>query len=406
VTQAANTSTPTASAAAPFNWQKYGLYAVYAIAILLFLLWFGSQLQGMRPARAVQTTITGLLVGGVYALVALGIVIINKASGVFNFAHGYMMFFGALVFFSFFTATEVSVLAALVIATLCVVVAMSMNGWRRLLQPRTLIIAMLLILGLTFGMTFGGIQWQFLHGIVGGATLSVLLGLVIERFAIRPLIGQPLFALVLMTLAIERVLSGATQLVWGSIDRSLPIFTGLTNLGLPNPIRIDGEGTWLDGRINIRTELVLAFLLALIAFAVFVLFFRYTSIGLSMRATAENQQLAQSVGLRVRIILATAWAIASILAMTAGVLQGGATSLGRTMPALALAAFPAVLLGGLESIAGALVGGLVIGVVQVWADLLLPGTQAGTELAPYALLMIVLILRPEGLFGQRRIDRI
>ncbi len=92
--------------------------------------------------------------------------------------------------------------------------------------------------------------------------------------------------------------------------------------------------------------------------------------------------------------------------MTAGVLQGGATSLGKTMPALALAAFPAVLLGGLESIAGALFGGLVIGLVQVWADLLLPGTQAGTELAPYVVLMIVLILRPEGLFGQRRIDRI
>src|SRR5690606_800751 len=140
----------------------------------------------------------------------------------------------------------------------------------------------------TLGMTFGGTEWRFMHGVVGGITLSVLLGLAIERFAIRPLIGQPLFALVLMTPALERVLSGVTQLIWGSIDRSIPILSGLTELGLPNPIRIDGEGTWLDGRINIRTELVVAFVLALVAFLVFVLFFRYTSIGLSMRATAEN----------------------------------------------------------------------------------------------------------------------
>ncbi len=405
MTQAAKTS-PAASGAVAIPWGKYALYAVYAIAILLFLLWFGSQLQTMRPARAVQTTITGLLIGGIYALVALGIVVVNKASGVFNFAHGYMMFFGALVFFNFFTTSDVSVPGAAVLATLCVVVALSMNGWRSLLRPQMLAVMVVLIVAMTFGMTFGGAEWRFMHGVVGGVTLSVLLGLAIERFAIRPLIGQPLFAIVLMTLALERVLSGVTQLIWGSIDRSIPIFSGLTELGLPNPIRIDGEGTWLDGRINIRTELVVAFVLALVAFLVFVLFFRYTSIGLSMRATAENQQLAQSVGLRVRIILAAAWVIAAILAMTAGVLQGGATSLGRTMPALALAAFPAVLLGGLESISGALIGGLVIGLVQVWADLLLPGTQAGTELAPYVVLMIVLILRPEGLFGQRRIDRI
>jgi branched-chain amino acid transport system permease protein len=220
------------------------------------------------------------------------------------------------------------------------------------------------------------------------------------------LIGQPLFAIVLMTLAIDRLLTGVTQLIWGSIDRPLPIFAGLPSLGLPTVIRIDGEGTWLDGRINIRPELVVAFVLALAAFVVFVLFFRYTSVGLAMRATAENQQLAQAIGLRVRVILAVAWGIAALLAMTAGVLQGGATSLGRTMPLLALGAFPAVLLGGLESIGGALVGGLVIGVVQEWANLLLPGTDAGTQLAPYVLLMVVLVIRPDGLFGQRRIERI
>jgi branched-chain amino acid transport system permease protein len=126
-----------------------------------------------------------------------------------------------------------------------------------------------------------------------------------------------------------------------------------------------------------------------------------------MRATAENQQLAQSVGLRVRFILAVAWGIAALLAMVAGVLQGGATSLNLNMRFLALRAFPAVLLGGLESVGGALVGGLLIGLVQELSSTLFgTGTQVGTEFMPYLVLMIVLIVRPDGLFGEKRIERI
>ena len=125
-----------------------------------------------------------------------------------------------------------------------------------------------------------------------------------------------------------------------------------------------------------------------------------------MPADIVPQKLAQSVGLRVRVILGVAWAIAALLATVAGVLQGGATSLSLNMPLLALRAFPAVLLGGLESVPGALVGGLIIGLVQEYANLLFPGTQAGTELAPYLVLMVVLVIRPDGLFGQKRIERI
>ena len=124
-----------------------------------------------------------------------------------------------------------------------------------------------------------------------------------------------------------------------------------------------------------------------------------------MRATAEDQQLAQSVGLRVRVILAIAWGIAALLAALAGILQGGATTLSFNLPLLALRAFPAVLLGGLESIEGALVGGIIIGLVEQWGGLLFPN-QVGTELAPYLVLMAVLVVRPEGLFGQKIIERI
>ena len=176
-------------------------------------------------------------------------------------------------------------------------------------------------------------------------------------------------------------------------------------MGIPAPIRLDYRPA-LDGIIIIRTELLIAFILAIIAVVGFILFFRYAQTGLAMRAVSEDQQLAQSVGLRVREILAIVWGIAALLAGMAGVLSGGATSMTPAVSFIALRSFPAVLLGGLESIEGVLVGGIVIGLVEQWANLLFPGMQAGPELAPYVVLMIVLIIRPEGLFGEKMIERI
>lgn len=382
--------------------------ALYIIVALLVLLWLVPLVGGQRPYRLVQSTITGLLVGGVYALIALGIVVINKASGVFNFAHGWMMLLGGLIFYSFFTSSAAGVIspvAAVALSLLTMLMIVTTNGWRALRQPRSLAILVMGTVVFSALLLVSSANLQFIQALIGAALGGVLTGLVVERFAIRPLIGQPLFAMVLMTLALSELLHGITQLVWGSVEIPLQVFAGVAQLGIPSPIRIDG-GEALAGTIIIRTELLIAFVLALLAFGGFVVFFRYTSAGLSMRATAENQKLAQSVGLRVRTILAIAWAIAALLAAVAGVLQGGATSLSLNMPLLALRAFPAVLLGGLESIGGALVGGLVIGLVQEWANLLFPGTQAGTELAPYLVLMIVLVIRPDGLFGQKRIERI
>ena len=211
----------------------------------------------------------------------------------------------------------------------------------------------------------------------------------------------------MMTLAISELLHGITQMVWGSVEIPLPVFESLKRAGLSARLTIEGEGTWLDvPRIVINIELVVAFALAVIAFLAFVAFFLFTNVGLAMRATAENQQLAQSVGLRVRVILAVAWGIAALLAAVAGIAQGGATNLSQNLPGLAFYAFPAVLLGGVESISGAFVGGIVIGLVQELSKRLFPGLQVDTELAPYLVLMLVLIVRPDGLFGQKRIERI
>ena len=165
--------------------------------------------------------------------------------------------------------------------------------------------------GLTALMTVGGIEWQWLHALTGTFAGAILTGLAVERFTIRPLIGQPLFTAVLMTLAVAEVLHGLTQIAWGTVELNLPIFVDPQTNSRFKPIRLDAFREALDGLAIIRVELVIAFVLALVAFIGFILFFRYTSVGLAMRATSEDQQLAQSVGLRVRVILAITWAAAA-----------------------------------------------------------------------------------------------
>ncbi|MCY3863885.1 MAG: branched-chain amino acid ABC transporter permease [Chloroflexi bacterium] len=379
------------------------LYALAAIALLLFI---GDQLAGKKAARIVQTLISGVLVGGVYGLVALGIVVINKASGVFNFAHGWMMVVGGMIFWSFFTVSEISFAGAALLAAATMLMIMTTVSYRNLLERRNLLIAAGGALALTLLMTVGGIEWQWLRALTGAFAGAFLTGLAVERFTIRPLIGQPLFTAVLMTLAVAEVLHGVTQIAWGTVELNLPVFVDPQTNSRFKPIRLDGLREALDGLAIIRVELVIAFGLALLAFIGFILFFRYTSVGLAMRATSEDQQLAQSVGLRVRVILAITWAVAAFLASIAGVLQGGAVGLSLNISFVALRVFPAVLLGGLESITGALVGGIIIGIVEQFGTLINSSEQVGTNLAPYVVLMLVLVIRPDGLFGEKRIERI
>ncbi len=381
-------------------------WALYAVATVLLVLFIGDQLAGKKAARIAQTLISGLLVGGVYGLVALGIVVINKASGVFNFAHGWMMVVGGMIFWSFFTVSEISLAGAGLLSAATMLMIMTTVSYRDLLKQRNLAITAGGALALTALMTVGGIELRWLHALAGTFAGAILTGLAVERFTIRPLIGQPLFTAVLMTLAVAEVLHGVTQIAWGTVELNLPVFVNPQTNSRFKPIRLEAFREALDGIAIIRVELVIAFVLALLAFIGFILFFRYTSVGLAMRATSEDQQLAQSVGLRVRVILAITWAVAAFLASIAGVLQGGAVGLSLNISFVALRVFPAVLLGGLESITGALAGGIIIGIVEQFGTLLNSSEQVGTNLAPYAVLMLVLVIRPDGLFGQKRIERI
>jgi len=381
----------------------WALYILAAVALVLFM---GDQLAGKKAARIVQTLISGVLVGGVYGLVALGIVVINKASGFFNFAPGWMMVVGGMIFWSFFTVSEISVAGASLLAAATMLMMLTTASYRNLLKRRNLLIAAGGTVGLTALMTVGGIEWQWLRALTGTVAGAILTGLAVERFTIRPLIGQPLFTAVLMTLAVAEVLHGVTQIAWGTVELNLPIFVDPQTNSRFKPIRLDAFREALDGLAIIRVELVIAFVLALLAFVGFILFFRYTSVGLAMRATSEDQQLAQSVGLRVRVILAITWAAAAFLASIAGVLQGGAVGLSLNISFVALRVFPAVLLGGLESVTGALVGGIIIGIVEQFGTLINSSQQVGANLAPYVVLMLVLVIRPDGLFGEKRIERI
>ena len=291
-----------------------------------------------------QFLATGLLTGGIYALIALGLVLIYKSSRVFNFAQGHMLMVGAFVTWWF--TDEL--------------------GWN---------------------------VWLAFIAAIG---VAVIMGLLIERLALRALIGQPILATVMMTLGLSQFMQGGTIIAFGAVQRSLPEMFPL------QPIIL--------GDVRLKLNLVMAFSIAMLGFVLFVVFFRFTRWGLAMRAAAEDHQLAQSVGLRVPRIFGLAWAIASVVATVGGDLIASMSGVELNLSVISLKAFPAVLFGGLESIPGAIVGGLTVGVIEnlvggLPADSAIRALHLG-DIAPYVFMLIVLWFRPDGLFGLKRIERI
>lgn len=310
-----------------------------------------------------QFALTGLLNGGPIALIALGIVLIYKSSEIFNFSEGQMLLIGTLATW-WFSAEE---------------------G-----------------LGLPIGLA-----------IVLGLVVGALLGLAIERLALRPLTGQPLLSIILMTLAVAQILQGSAILVFGTTQRNFPVLFDVTN-----PYRLTLPFTY-DGNpivVILKQNLVWSFVVAMVCVVLLWLFFQYTRTGLSMRATAEDHETAQSVGIRINRVFGLSWALAGVISTVGGILIATASGLDLSLSIVVLAAFPAVLLGGLESIPGAVLGSLLIGLAQGLVGLpnndFFLGPDAAqairnsAEIVPYVILLIVLLFRPDGLFGQKRIERI
>jgi len=304
-----------------------------------------------------QFAITGLLAGGPIALSALGLVLIFKSSYIFNFAQGQLLLMGALI-----------------------------TWW--------------------FSMELGLPLWT---AIILALALSALLGLAIERLALRPMTGQPLLSIILMTLALSQVLQGLALLLFGGVQRNFPqIFSAANPYRITTPFVFNGGGGLPAPIVVIlKQNLTWSFVVAVLGVRVISAFFRFTKTGLAMRGTSEDHELAQSIGLRIHRIFGLSWALAGVVATVGGILLATSSGLDISLSVVVLAAFPAVLLGGLESIPGTIVGGLIIGLSQgLVAASRVSLVRNAAEIMPYVVLLIVLIFRPEGLFGQKRIERI
>ncbi len=304
-----------------------------------------------------QQFATGLLNGGIIAIIALGIVLIYRSSEVFNFSHGQLVMWGAFVTWWFAGADE--------------------NGNELFNLPlwAAIPLAVLVMAGV---------------------------GLLIERLALRPMTGQPLLAIVLMTLGLAQFLDGSAAIIFGIQPKN--------NFPAPfspsDVIQIPFPGAFND-TIIIKQALLATAIIAVLAAIVFMLFFQYTRTGLAMRATSEDHELARGVGINVPRVFGLSWAIAGIIATIGGVLLATLTGVSLSLSVVALVAFPAILLGGLESFPGAIIGGLLVGLATALVQASsVQVVRSTSEIAPYILLLIVLLIRPEGLFGEKRIERV
>ena len=304
-----------------------------------------------------QQFVTGLLNGGIIAIIALGIVLIYRSSEVFNFSHGQLVMWGAFLTWWFAGADE--------------------NGSELFNLPLWGAIPLVIV-------------------VMAG------LGLLIERLALRPMTGQPLLAIVLMTLGLAQFLEGSAAIVFGIQPKN--------NFPAPfspsDVIQIPFPGAFND-TIIIKQALLATFIVAILAAIIFMLFFQYTRTGLAMRATSEDHELARSVGINVPRVFGLSWAIAGIIATVGGVLLATLTGVSLSLSVVALVAFPAILLGGLESFPGAIVGGLLVGLATALVQASsVQVVRSTSEIAPYLLLLVILLIRPEGLFGEKRIERV
>jgi len=292
-----------------------------------------------------QLLFIGIMVGMVYAIVGVGFALLWKTSKVLNFAQGALTMSGAFITYHLIYNYELPKWAA----------------------------------------------------ILSALAVAVILALVIEHFTIRPMIGQPLWAPILMLLGLAAVIKGVLFLVFSSGDIT------------PKPDQhILPTGHLHLGDIVISKAYLVAFAICICLFIGLGLFFRYSKMGLGMRASAEDQQVAQSLGVKVRNLLPIVWIIAVLLATIAGIIMGTLYRISPDLEMIALLALPAVLLGGLESFLGLLIAGPIVGITQTFAAYyLVPWLGTGIDvIMPYVLMLIIILIRPWGIFGLKEIERV
>ena len=290
----------------------------------------------------IQLIVTGIATGGVYGLIALGFVLIFKATGILNLATGAIMTLGAYI-----CLTALGQLGA--------------PFW----------LALLCTLG-----------------------FAVLLGIVLERIILRPLIGEPIISVVMVTIGLSSILQGLTHVIWSPEYRSFPeIFP-------PEPLDL--------GFAIVPSGLLWGFIFAAIGTIIFILIFKLTRTGVAMRATASDQQAALSMGISVRWIFALSWSYGAVAAVIGGIVIGNISGISIYLGDIGLKVLAVIILGGLDSIGGAILGGLIIGILENLAGLYLDPIFGGgvKDVAPFVILVLIIMIRPYGLFGKKIIERV
>jgi len=286
----------------------------------------------------ITLVIFGLSEGAILALAALGFVLIYKATGVINFAQGEFLLMGAYTFYTAWVIFQLPLIVALII----------------------------------------------------GIVIAVIVGGVVERFILRPMVGQSHISIIMVTIGLAGLLSALVQMFYGTQPRAMPALFPTNSVSL------------LGGSVPANRLWVL--LIAAIVLTLLTLFFQKSKHGIAMRAVADDQQAAMTVGISVRRVFAMSWGLAAISALIAGILLADVTAVEMNIVSFGLLVFPVVILGGLDSVPGTIVGGLTIGLLTAFVSGYLdPGLA---EVIPYIVLVLILLVRPYGVFGEKRIERV
>jgi branched-chain amino acid transport system permease protein len=292
-----------------------------------------------------QLVISGLSLGMMYALIGVGFVIIFKCSQAFNIASGQIVMLGGYLGYTFLMPLDLPVWAA----------------------------------------------------ILAAIAVAAIMGIVVERLALRPLLGQPALSIVMMTIALAGIMDGTAIIGWGgeyvTYHDQLPSIT--LNLG---------------GGVAIPPSSLLGLIVSVIVVGLLLAMFRFTKMGLAMRATAEDEQVTRSLGIRATTVYVLSWIIACVVGVIAGVLLGGVSGVSPPLAEVGLKALAVVILGGLDSIGGAVFAGVIMGIAENLAagylDPMLPSGGGLANVFPFLVMLAVLIFKPHGLFGLKRIERV
>ncbi len=290
----------------------------------------------------IQVIVAGLATGGVYGLIALGFVLIYKATSVLNLAMGEFMTLGAFICFTALTIVHVPFWIAFAVTIL----------------------------------------------------FAIALGIVIEPLILRPLIGEPVISVIMVTIGLGAILRGLMYMIWNPTYRAFPqIFP-------PKPLNL--------GFAVVPSGLFWGFIFAIITTTLFIFVFKFSRTGVAMRATANDQQAALSMGVSVKKVFALSWSFGAIAAVIGGIVIGNISGINIYMGDVGLAVLSVIILGGLDSIGGAILGGFIVGILQNLAGLYIDPLVGGgaKDVAPFFIVLIILMIRPYGLFGKVIIERV